>query len=155
LHDFTRLYTTLTHIWEEFYKTYFNLPRPIASKDTDGNDITKTFTGTDYADASFGLKIDVGPASVFSESLQVSILDKLHDSKELDKYAYVKYMPSNVVPSALKNDFEKEKKLMDEQAQMQTQAGSVIDKLTPEEQQVLQEDPTLLDQAMASVRGGM
>ena len=145
-------------IWEEFYKTYYNTPRPITSTNDEGKDVTKTFTGVDHADKNFKLNIDVGPASVFSESLQVSILDKLHDNKELDKYQYVKYMPSNVVPSELKHDFEKEKQKIDEQAaqqeQITEQANNIHSQLTPEEQQHLAENPHLLDQAIANVQGG-
>jgi hypothetical protein len=144
-------------IWEEFYKTYYNMPRPINSTNDDGDSITKTFTGSEYAEKSFSLNIDVGPASVFSESLQVSILDKLHDGKELDKYQYVKYLPSNIVPSELKNDFEKEKQKLDEQMQMQAeamkQADSIHSQLSPEEQQHLAENPQLLNEAIASVQG--
>jgi hypothetical protein len=106
-------------IWEEFYKTYYNLPRPVQGTDEAGNKITNTFVGTDYANTGFTLNIDVGPASVFSESVQVSILDRLHEMQQLDKYQYVKYLPSNVVPNELKNDFEKEERQIQEAQQMQ------------------------------------
>jgi hypothetical protein len=145
-------------IYEEFYKTYGTMPIPISGQNEDGEEITKTFTGAEHADASFSLKIDVGPASVFSESLQVSVLDKLHDSKELDKYQYIKYLPSNIVPAVLKQDFEKEAQQLKEQQELQAsingQAGKVVAGLSPDEQQMVQEDPTILQDAMATMGGG-
>lgn len=145
-------------IWEEFYKTYYNMPRPIQSKLDDGTEITKQFIGTNSAETSFGLKVDVGPASVFSESLQVSILDKMHDKGDLDKYQYVSYLPSNVVPSELKHDFEKEyeqlKEQQAQQAQMAQHVGNIMGELNPQEQAELQADPTLINKAMAQVQGG-
>jgi hypothetical protein len=105
---FGRSIKNVGRIWEMFYKTYFNMPRPITTKDETGKEVTRTFTGSEYADMGFGLSIDVGPASVFNESLQVSIIDKMYDKGDLDKYGYVKYLPKNTVSSELRQDFEKE-----------------------------------------------
>jgi hypothetical protein len=148
-------------IWEEFYKVYYNMPRPISTTDEDGNQETRQFTGTDYADMGFGLKIDVGPASVFSESLQMTVLDKMHDKGDIDKYQYAKYAPSNVIPSQLKQDFEKEQKQLIEQQQAQQQLqqqqpnlSSIISQLSPEEQAILKQHPELLQQVMGGVANG-
>jgi hypothetical protein len=105
---FGRSIKNVGRIYEEFYKVYYNMPRPISAKDEEGNEITKTFIGSEYADMGFGLSIDVGPASIFNESLQVSIIDKMYDKGHLDKYQYVKYLPQNTVPTELRQDFEKE-----------------------------------------------
>ena len=125
------------------------MERPIQSEDKEGNEITKQFTGSDYADMGFGLSIDVGPASVFTESLQMAFVDKLYDSQALDKYQYVKYSPSNVAPTELKGDFEKEaeqiKQQQEEMAQQGTQVDEVMGQLTPEEKQVLQQQPQLME----------
>lgn len=91
-------------IWEEFYKTYYNQPRPLTTeKDTIRT--TKQFTGTDSADVSFALKVDIGPKSVFSESLQMNVLDSMAARQWINKYEYALYTPDNILPSALKHDF--------------------------------------------------
>lgn len=135
-------------IWEMFYKAHYNMPRPINAEDAEGNEITKLFDGSKYAQMGFGLKIDVGPASVFSESLQVSIMDKMYDKGDLDKYQYVKYLPTNIVPSALRQDFEKESAQAQEQPQ-----GDIVSQLNPEEQAYLHQHPEIL-QEMGGVPDG-
>lgn len=149
-------------IWEEFYKCYYNMPRPIAAEDKDGNEITKQFMGTQYADMGFGLKVDVGPASVFSESLQMTVLDAMAQKGWVNKFQYAKYAPSNVLPSGLKQDFEKEEQQflqqqeMIKQQQMMMQTGKITPEallagLSPEERAHLQQNPEILDNMM---RGG-
>lgn len=122
-------------IWEEFYKCFYNLPRPISATDEDGNEFTKSFIGSEYADMGFGLSVDVGPASIFNESLQVTVLEKMYDKGDIDKYGYVKYLPSNTVPSELKQDFEKEEEQLMEQQQMENSTLGVLGGLSPEERE--------------------
>jgi hypothetical protein len=143
-------------IYEEFYKCYYNLPRPIKSKDDNGQEITKKFVGTDAAEMSFGLKIDVGPGSVFSESLQMTMLKDMYDKKDITKYQYVKYAPRNSVPQELKSDFKKEEEqIAEQQALMQSQKQAIISRLTPEEQAELNANPQMLDQMMQNMGGNM
>ncbi len=149
-----RLFRTIKSIgliWQEFYKTYYNMDRPIQGKDEEGNDITKTFNGSNYANMGFGLSIQVGPASVFSESLQVTILDKLFDKGQINKYQYVSYLPSNTVPQELKQDFEQEE---EQQKQDQSLITQLFTSLSPEELLELKNNPALLQQAMQGM-GGM
>jgi hypothetical protein len=142
-------------IWQEFYKCYYNMPRPIKGKDEDGNDVTKIFDGSKYTDMGFGLSIDIGPASIFSETLQVSILDKLFDKGAVDKYQYIKYLPQNSVSSELRSDFEKEEEMMKQQQEAMGQADQIMQQLTPEEMQELQANPALLDEVMGGMNNGM
>jgi len=64
-------------IWEQFFKCFYNIPRTIRSKDDDGEDEFKTFDGRNGRGIEFDLIVDVGPSSVYSESLQVSILEQV------------------------------------------------------------------------------
>jgi hypothetical protein len=152
-----KLFTSIKNIgriWEEFYKSYYNMARPIEGKDEEGNEITKQFIGSDHADMSYGLKIDIGPASVFSESLQMTILDSYADRQWIDKYQHAKYAPSNILPTALKEDFEKEQKQILEMQQQNTiDVNAIMAQLTPEEQAVLQQRPELIDQVMGGGGG--
>ena len=98
-------------IYEEFFKTYYNQPRPLTTE-KDMVRTTKQFVGSDSADVSFGLNIDIGPKSVFSESLQMNVLDSMATRQWLSKYQYAKYCPDNILPSTLKHDFAKEEEEM-------------------------------------------
>lgn len=145
-------------IYEEFDKCFGTMPRPINSKNEAGEEITKSFVGAESADINFDLKIDITPTSILSESLQMTVVKEMADRQWLDKYAYVKYSPSNIIPAEMKVDFEKEEKQMLEmqtqQAQMQQQAGNIMGALSLEEQQAIQADPTIVNKAIASTGGG-
>jgi hypothetical protein len=145
-------------IWQEFYKCYYNLPRPITGTDKDGNEITKSFVGTNSANINFGLIVDVGPAGVFTEALQMSAIQNVYDKKDITKYQFVKYSPRNIFPQEMKQDFEKEEELMkqqqEQQANMQQQVDTIMNSLSPEEKEAFKADPTLLDKALASMQGG-
>jgi len=148
-------------IWEEFYKCHYNLPRPITATDKDGNEYTKTFTGSDYANMGFGLTVDVGAGSVFDESMQVGTIEKMYDKGDLDKYSYIKYLPKNAVTTELRQDFEKEEEQMQQQQQMQGQMQdqqAIIDQalaeLTPEQLAQLEADPALMDEFVNELMGG-
>jgi hypothetical protein len=152
---FFRSIKNIGQIEQEFYKCYYNLPRPIKGTDQQGNEITKAFTGSDSANVNFGLKIDVGPASVFSESIQVSVLEKMFDKGALDKYQYIKYLPKNVVSQELSHDFEKEQQEIQEQQAIQQQAiKQAKANLTPQEQQELAANPQIMQQVMQGMGGG-
>jgi hypothetical protein len=146
-------------IWQEFYKCYYNMPRPIQGKDEEGKDITKIFDGSKYAEMGFGLTIDIGPASVFSETLQMTILDSYAERGWIDKYQHAKYAPRNAIPQELRSDFEKEEEQMRQQQELQTQQQAMIDeaisKLLPEELAELEANPQLMDEFVNSIMGGM
>jgi hypothetical protein len=160
---FGRSVKNVGRIWEMFYKTYFNMPRPITVEDKTGQEVTRTFTGSEYADMGFGLNIDVGPASIFNESLQVSIMDKMYDKGDLSKFEYVKYMPQNTVSGKLRQDFEKQEEEIQQQQELQARQGQqqqamideAISQLSPEELQTLESDPALMEEFVNSIMGGM
>ena len=68
-----RLYDYLEQvalIWEDFYKTKYNITRKM--KDEDGEVVE--FTGTDYADMNFTTRIDVGASTQWSEVTSTQFL---------------------------------------------------------------------------------
>jgi hypothetical protein len=142
-------------IWQEFYKCYYNMPRPIQGKDEEGKDITKIFDGSKYAEMGFGLTIDIGPASVFSETLQMTILDSYAERGWIDKYQHAKYSPRNAIPQELRSDFEKEEEQMKQQGQQQQQIiDQALAQLTPEELDKLEANPQLMEEFINSIMGG-
>ncbi len=136
-------------IWEDFYKCYFILPRTITKKDTKGKIESKTITPSDYKDYKFDLSIDVGAGGEFSEAGQFTFIQGMYDKGDLNKYQYVRYAPSNLVPQEMSNDFEEEEQEILEAEEQQAEQGKQVDdimgQLTPEEQQAVQQDPSLLD----------
>lgn len=128
-------------IWECFFKSYYNIDRPIKGKDENGKKITKIFNGENGRGVEFDLMVDVGPASMYSESLQVAVLDQYADRQWIDKYKHAEYMPKNVLPQGIREQFAKEEELAQEQEEM----GLNQQQLTPEEQQYLQANPQLME----------
>lgn len=143
-------------IWEQFFKCFYNIPRVIRTKDEDGQDAFKEFDGTKGRGIEFDLMVDVGPSSVYSESLQVSILDNYADRQWIDKYQHAEYMPKNTLSQGLREAFKKEQEeaqelaeqqamMQQQQANQQSQVDAVLSQLTPEERQAVEADPSLLD----------
>lgn len=96
-----RFYKTIKdvgRIWEEFFKTYYSLPRLITVDETDGTQSAKSFMGTNYTNVEFKLKIDVGASSTYSESLGMATLDKMYDKGDISVDDYIELAPSNVMP---------------------------------------------------------
>jgi len=94
-------------IFQEFYKTYYSVSRPLTTEDEEGQRDTRMFTGTDYKNVAYRLTLDVGTGSEFGEELSMKTLDMLYENKEIDGSDYVKLAPANVAP--FKNQFLKMK----------------------------------------------
>ncbi|MDD3428448.1 MAG: hypothetical protein PHG02_00395 [Oscillospiraceae bacterium] len=85
-------------IWEQFFKTYYALPRAITVTDADGVAKTRAFVGTRYADVDFKLAVDVGTSSEYGEELAIATLDRFYDKGEITLEQYLQLAPRNVVP---------------------------------------------------------
>ena len=140
-------------IWEMFFKCFYTFPRYIKSEDEEGNEISKLFDASKAKDVEFDLMVDVGPSSVFSESLQVAILDTMKAEGDIDKFQRARYYPKTAIPQGLREELEKEeenKKEMEEQQAMNPQnpqgnPQDIMSQLTPEEQAYLQQNPQLME----------
>lgn len=157
---FYRVQEDIGQIWEEFWKVNYNTTRRINIEDDEGEEMSKDFKGSDYADIDMNLKIDIGPSSSYSEELMMSSLDRLLDQQHIDFRQYLQYVPRNVIPfkDRLIKDKEKEEEQMmmqqQQQAQMQEQQmmqeqnqpqdidiQSALKQLSPEEQKAYQNAP--------------
>lgn len=115
-------------IWEEFFKVNYQPTRLVNLKNDDGEEFTAPFNGFDHADTDMQLKIDIGPASTYSETLMMSSLDRFLDQNRITFEQYLKYAPKNVVPfkDRLLKEIQQQQQLMaQQQAAMQDQ-GVVI-----------------------------
>lgn len=137
-------------IWEQFYKCFYNIPRMIRAKDENGKEISKEFNGTKGQGIEFDLIVDVGPSSVFSESLQVSVLDTYADRQWIDKYQHAEHMPKNTLPQGLREQFSKEREQALEQQKQtpvteEVNMDAVMSGLSEEERAAVEADPSLLE----------
>jgi hypothetical protein len=104
---FYRSIERIGRIWEQFYKAYFNQPRSYTKSDpATGAKIPQTFLGSQYADVSFAMEIDVGPGSEYSESVQMSMMETLFNKGAISPYQFVKYAPKNIFPQGLVQDMQ-------------------------------------------------
>lgn len=95
---FYRAMEDVGRIWEEFWKVKYSTRRLAMLKDHDGREVPVEFTGSDYADVELNLKIDIGPASSYSESLMMASLDRFLEKRYISFEQYLRYAPKNVVP---------------------------------------------------------
>ncbi|MCE5227875.1 MAG: hypothetical protein LLG05_18705 [Porphyromonadaceae bacterium] len=140
-------------IYEALHKSYYTMPRPIKGKDEDGNEITKSFTGSDYADVQFRLDVDVMQKTALDDSLTLTQLENFVAKGWVTRAQYGKYAPKNTTPQGLIREWEREDELMEQQQKTQAKADEIINSLNPEEQAYLKEHPELLDQVIQN--GGM
>lgn len=127
---FYRCMEDVGRIWEEFWKVKYNLPRSIKVKNQNDDEEMAEFQGTEYYNIPYNLKIDIGPAGAYSESLAQSTLDKLFDSKEIDIETYLKYSPKSAMPfkDSLLRDIQQKRQ---ENALAQAQIMKETGQLTP------------------------
>lgn len=95
---FYRCQKEVGKIWEQFFKVFYIMPRNMSVLD-DGQITTREFNGGKYADVEFKMKIDVGAASIFSESLSMTVLDKIYDKGDITFDEYLAVIPETVLPS--------------------------------------------------------
>ncbi|MDY4191311.1 MAG: hypothetical protein SOX72_03735 [Oscillospiraceae bacterium] len=95
---FYRVMRDVGRIWEQFFKTYYTLPRSMTVKDGEGRESTRAFQGDSYGDVEFGLKIDVGAGSQYSEALAMASLDKLLELGVVTPDQYIELAPQHVMP---------------------------------------------------------
>ncbi|MBR6735441.1 MAG: hypothetical protein IKL92_01055 [Oscillospiraceae bacterium] len=95
---FYRVVEEVGRIWEEFFKTYYSMPRTVAARTLKGEKSSIVFVGTDFSDVDFSLEIDVGAGSEYSESLAQASLEKLFDMGQIDVDTYIELCPKNILP---------------------------------------------------------
>lgn len=94
---FYRSMKDVGRIWEDFWKTKYNTERFVKVQDQD-QEVMQNFTGTDYNGVNFDLKIDIGSAGVYSESLAQSTLENLFNKGAIDLITFLKYSPKSAMP---------------------------------------------------------
>jgi len=94
---FYRVLEEVGRIWEEFFKFYYTLPRPL-TVGTAGENAQVLFVGSDFAAVDYRLEVDAGAGSEYSEALSQATLDRLFERGDIDLDTYVELCPKNVMP---------------------------------------------------------
>ena len=110
-------------VWEQFFKTYYNTPRSITTEDANGNISSREFTGENYKDVEFSLKVDVSASSTYSESLALTYLDKMYDKGDITADIYIELAPASVVPHKEKLKQLRRQMMEQQMAQQMPQMG--------------------------------
>jgi hypothetical protein len=132
---YKRFIEECVRIYEDFYKRKYKYARLMSSLNEEGKEETITFRGTDYVDYDLKLKIDVGPASQYTEQYVIDSLNQFLQGGLISFKQFLKYVPKNYVPykEQLLRDIEKQ-----EEEQMVQQQESLISSLNPVERQAFQ-----------------
>lgn len=88
----------IARIWEEFFKVNYNTTRLVMLKDENQDPYTTKFNGSQHEDTQLELKIDIGPATGYSETMVINTLDKFYEKGDIDIAMYLKFVPANVAP---------------------------------------------------------
>ena len=135
-------------IWQEFYKTKYNMTRKY--KTDDGEDME--FVGTDYADVLMNVQIDVGPSTQWSEITSFQMLLDLWDRQIIKQ-------PQQVLSRLPKNSITKQSELIEdnkteELIMMMIQALGMPAELQQEFGQMETEQQIEMIQGILSTMGG-
>ncbi len=95
---FYRVIEDVGRIWEQFFKTYYSLPRPMTVRGEDGKTRKELFVGARFAGVDFALDVDAGAGSAYSESLAQATLEKLFEMGQIDADTYIELSPKSIMP---------------------------------------------------------
>jgi len=150
-----RLYNYLEDvalIWEDFYKTKYNITRRMIDKEAENEDDKMVeFVGTDYKDMNFGTRIDVGASTQWSEITSTQFLMDFWDRQIITN-------PNDIlkrVPSDLIKDLDGLIQENEDDQLLQQFMGMFIQSQPPEvQQQFAQMDPEQQKQFIIEKMGG-
>ena len=87
-------------LWLAYWKEFYTETRLIRIVGDDQEVSYKWFTGTEYKDMEFDVRVQAGNASPYSKTLMLANLDKLLEGKIIDGNEYLEMLPVDVFPKA-------------------------------------------------------
>jgi hypothetical protein len=94
---FWRVHEKIARIWEQFFKAYYRFEVPYMVE-KDGGQQLDTFNGSLYQNMDFETTIDVGPGSVYSESLSINLLEAALQRQDITFDQYIDLYPESAMP---------------------------------------------------------
>lgn len=131
--NFYSAYEDIGHIYEQFFKYYYNDGRMFSYNDEDNNQYVAQMYGGDYQGIDYALQIEIGQAGTYSDSLTISLLDNLRATQAIDDDDYIELYPENVMTfkPKLKRIRQKKQEEMQEQLAMQQMAQGMPPQTQP------------------------
>lgn len=108
--------------WLEFMLINYKVPRKLAYKEKN-KVVTGEFDGSQYKDAGWNIKIDVGPSTYWSEMACVETLSNLYDKGKLTDQQYFERLPEGYIMDKqgiiedLKKQAQQQAQIMEQQQQ--------------------------------------
>jgi hypothetical protein len=133
-------------IWLDFWLTKYDVPRTLTIERQNPVTLQKEnvpvpFDGSQYRQASFGLKIDVGASTEWSEVAAIQTLDNLLDKQLISFKQYLERIYNGLIPD--KEGLIKEVEQQEQQAQMAA-FEQFISQLSPELQAMIQQEAQMM-----------
>ena len=146
-------------IWADMLHVYMKNSLTVSYTDNDGNTVSEKISGKLFDKLMLTARIDVGPATRWSELATVESLDSLLAQQYIPFEWYIELLPKNCgipkerIAELIKNS--QEQQLMQQQQQMQMQMqqaqqapqlteDDVLNQMTEEEKQQALKNPSLL-----------
>jgi hypothetical protein len=133
-------------IWLDFWLTKYDVPRTLTIERQNPVTLQKEnvpvpFDGSQYRQASFGLKIDVGASTEWSEVAAIQTLDNLLDKQLISFKQYLERIYNGLIPDkeGLINEVEQQ----EQQAQMAA-FEQFVSQLSPELQVMIQQEAQMM-----------
>jgi len=86
------------NVWADMWKGYYTTERVLNLRDDQGERRPVPMRLADFKDMPLTLKIDIGPASMWSENLAQTTLDKFLEMGAITVEDYLDLVPQNVAP---------------------------------------------------------
>ena len=151
-------------IWADFWVMKYG-SRHLKIEDADGTTWYMPFDGNRYRELLINARIDVGAATLWSESQSIRTLDNLFDRQVIDVVQYLTRLPKGTVPNVngLIREMQRANQAVAQTASVDEGAGipttptaeDIIGGLTPENREMFDQIPeqartALLKNAIAS-----
>ena len=146
-------------IWADMLHVYMKNSLTVSYTDNDGNTVSEKISGKLFDKLMLTARIDVGPATRWSELATVESLDSLLAQQYIPFEWYIELLPKNCgipkerIAELIKNSQEQQQQQMQMQMQMQMQQAQqapqlteddVLNQMTEEEKQQALKNPSLL-----------
>lgn len=141
--------------WLEFELVNYDVPRKLPYKEKDKL-MMEEFEGTKYKDANWGIKIDVGPSSYWSELASVETLSNLLKEGKITDIQYFERLPNGYIidkegiVADIKKRIEQEQMMQQQQDQMMQDEQIQGEQMKNEQMQMEQQQKESEYEQMAS-----
>lgn len=120
-------------LWCDFFQHKYDMGRLVMYEDDDGNEMSESYTGTDYEDIKFSVDLDVGAASQYSEVIVMNLLNKW---METERISFVEMLEriGDIIPNKQGLIDTRQEAEQEQPIQSQISREQLLAEMTPEQQ---------------------